>query len=217
MAKAHSFSLGRRRVPRDSPTRRSSSPTCPPPTAKRTSWTASGAGAATSSQSRNFGGTVGRSKACGWWFEPGPIATALPCSVSGRADDGPAAGSREGGTADADRLSLRPRLRDLHRAGEYGRIHHPGADRYGDRERRREAVPDRPRRLTRRPEAAGSLTTEAAMTDPIRSLTLPGGDSVPILGQGTWGMGERRQNARDEVAALQLGIDLGMTLIDTAE
>lgn len=55
------------------------------------------------------------------------------------------------------------------------------------------------------------------MTDPIRSLTLPGGDSVPILGQGTWGMGERRQNARDEVAALQLGIDLGMTLIDTAE
>lgn len=55
------------------------------------------------------------------------------------------------------------------------------------------------------------------MTDPIRSLTLPGGDSVPILGQGTWGMGERRQNSRDEVAALQLGIDLGMTLIDTAE
>src|SRR5690606_187925 len=42
-------------------------------------------------------------------------------------------------------------------------------------------------------------------------------DSVPILGQGTWGMGERGQNSRDEVAALQLGIDLGMTLIDTAE
>ncbi len=55
------------------------------------------------------------------------------------------------------------------------------------------------------------------MTDPIFNATLPGGDSVSVLGQGTWGMGERRQNARDEVAALQLGIDLGMTLIDTAE
>ena len=40
---------------------------------------------------------------------------------------------------------------------------------------------------------------------------------VPALGQGTWHMGENRRSAKDEVAALKLGIDLGMTLIDTAE
>jgi len=45
----------------------------------------------------------------------------------------------------------------------------------------------------------------------------PGGELVPALGQGTWYMGERRGSAKDEAAALRLGIDLGMTLIDTAE
>ncbi len=40
---------------------------------------------------------------------------------------------------------------------------------------------------------------------------------VPALGQGTWGMGESKSAHADEVAALRLGIDLGMTLIDTAE
>ena len=40
---------------------------------------------------------------------------------------------------------------------------------------------------------------------------------MPALGQGTWHMGESRRAAKDEAAALQLGIDLGMTLIDTAE
>jgi diketogulonate reductase-like aldo/keto reductase len=43
------------------------------------------------------------------------------------------------------------------------------------------------------------------------------GESVPVLGQGTWQMGERRDRRRQEIAALQLGIDLGLTLIDTAE
>jgi diketogulonate reductase-like aldo/keto reductase len=38
-----------------------------------------------------------------------------------------------------------------------------------------------------------------------------------MLGQGTWGMGERKRAHADEVAALRLGIKLGMTLIDTAE
>jgi diketogulonate reductase-like aldo/keto reductase len=51
----------------------------------------------------------------------------------------------------------------------------------------------------------------------IGRVTLPGGETVAALGQGTWNMGERRANASDEVAALRLGIDLGMTLIDTAE
>ncbi len=40
---------------------------------------------------------------------------------------------------------------------------------------------------------------------------------MPVLGQGTWKMGERRERFDDEVAALRLGIELGMTLIDTAE
>ena len=48
-------------------------------------------------------------------------------------------------------------------------------------------------------------------------ITLPGGERVPALGQGTWRMGERKSAARAEADALRLGIDLGMTLIDTAE
>ncbi|WP_034301293.1 aldo/keto reductase [Herbaspirillum sp. RV1423] len=51
----------------------------------------------------------------------------------------------------------------------------------------------------------------------IPSITLKNGDRVPALGQGTWNMGESAARAADEVRALQHGIDLGMTLIDTAE
>ena len=51
----------------------------------------------------------------------------------------------------------------------------------------------------------------------MRYVTLRNGARVPALGLGTWGMGERRGSRADEVKALQLGIDLGMTLIDTAE
>ena len=51
----------------------------------------------------------------------------------------------------------------------------------------------------------------------IETVTLPGGETVPALGQGTWKMGEQRSRRADEVRALQLGLDLGMTLIDTAE
>jgi len=51
----------------------------------------------------------------------------------------------------------------------------------------------------------------------IPALQLPGGEVVPRLGQGTWRMGEIRRRRGDEIAALRLGIDLGMTLIDTAE
>jgi diketogulonate reductase-like aldo/keto reductase len=40
---------------------------------------------------------------------------------------------------------------------------------------------------------------------------------VPVLGQGTWQLGDRRDRRRQEITALQLGIDLGLTLIDTAE
>lgn len=51
----------------------------------------------------------------------------------------------------------------------------------------------------------------------IRTTTLPGGDVVPVLGQGTWRMGEDASKRKKEVAALRSGIELGMTLIDTAE
>lgn len=48
-------------------------------------------------------------------------------------------------------------------------------------------------------------------------ITLKSGSTIPRIGLGTWAMGETVAAARDEVAALQLGLDLGMTLIDTAE
>jgi len=51
----------------------------------------------------------------------------------------------------------------------------------------------------------------------MRTVTLPGGETVPAVGQGTWYMGERSRDAAREADALRLGIDLGMTLIDTAE
>jgi diketogulonate reductase-like aldo/keto reductase len=50
-----------------------------------------------------------------------------------------------------------------------------------------------------------------------RHVRLPDGTEVPALGQGTWHMGESRRDAAAEVAALKLGIELGVTLIDTAE
>jgi diketogulonate reductase-like aldo/keto reductase len=51
----------------------------------------------------------------------------------------------------------------------------------------------------------------------MRTVRLPSGRLIPVLGQGTWGMGEDRAKRQAEVAALRLGLDLGMTLIDTAE
>ena len=51
----------------------------------------------------------------------------------------------------------------------------------------------------------------------IKTVTLPGGERVPALGQGSWMMGEHSARRADEIAALRAGVDLGMTLIDTAE
>ncbi len=48
-------------------------------------------------------------------------------------------------------------------------------------------------------------------------VTLPSGESVPSMGLGTWHMGERIGNPKTEVDALSRGLDLGATLIDTAE
>ena len=52
---------------------------------------------------------------------------------------------------------------------------------------------------------------------PINRVALPSGETVPALGQGTWKMGESRAQRAAEIRALQLGLDLGMRLIDTAE
>jgi len=48
-------------------------------------------------------------------------------------------------------------------------------------------------------------------------MALPDGAGAPALGLGTWMMGEQRRRAGDDAAALVQGLDLGMTLIDTAE
>src|SRR4029079_4904691 len=51
----------------------------------------------------------------------------------------------------------------------------------------------------------------------MRTVGLPSGERIPVLGQGTWGMGEDPAERADELRSLLLGIDLGLTLIDTAE
>ncbi len=61
--------------------------------------------------------------------------------------------------------------------------------------------------------AAGSSENGVAM----RAETSRAGCELPALGQGTWRMGERADRRPDEIAALRLGLDLGMKLIDTAE
>ena len=50
-----------------------------------------------------------------------------------------------------------------------------------------------------------------------RMTSLPDGTSVPVLGQGTWEIGDNPKTADAEQAALSRGLDLGLTLIDTAE
>jgi diketogulonate reductase-like aldo/keto reductase len=51
----------------------------------------------------------------------------------------------------------------------------------------------------------------------IPTTPLPSGEPVPVFGLGTWMMGESEKKRADEVAALKLGLDLGVRLIDTAE
>ncbi|MDY8045861.1 aldo/keto reductase [Paenibacillus polymyxa] len=48
-------------------------------------------------------------------------------------------------------------------------------------------------------------------------ITWTDGREVPLIGQGTWHMGEKASLRQEEVRALQLGLELGMTLVDTAE
>jgi len=46
----------------------------------------------------------------------------------------------------------------------------------------------------------------------MKTVTLADGDRVPALSQGTWRVGENARAHEAEVAALRLGIELGMTL-----
>jgi diketogulonate reductase-like aldo/keto reductase len=49
------------------------------------------------------------------------------------------------------------------------------------------------------------------------SVAFPSGDAVPSLGLGTWRMGESPRARDEEIAAIRLGLDLGMIVVDTAE
>ena len=55
------------------------------------------------------------------------------------------------------------------------------------------------------------------MTRDDAFVTLPDGERIARLGQGTWEMGERSERRAAEIDALRAGIECGMTLIDTAE
>ncbi|MFJ8690732.1 aldo/keto reductase [Micromonospora wenchangensis] len=55
------------------------------------------------------------------------------------------------------------------------------------------------------------------MTLALDAIELPSGQTMPVLGQGTWYLGESPERRQNEIAALRTGIDLGMTMIDTAE
>jgi diketogulonate reductase-like aldo/keto reductase len=51
----------------------------------------------------------------------------------------------------------------------------------------------------------------------MRTIELRSGDPVPVIGQTTWGYGEDPASRAEEIAALREGLELGMTLVDTAE
>jgi diketogulonate reductase-like aldo/keto reductase len=55
------------------------------------------------------------------------------------------------------------------------------------------------------------------MTTAMRSVVLPSGETIAALGQGTWHLAEHPARRAEEIATLRLGLDLGMTVVDTAE
>jgi len=66
-------------------------------------------------------------------------------------------------------------------------------------------------------EQYGGSTVSIYEYDRMKSISLPCGETVPVLGQGTWKIADDPAKRNEEIAALQYGIDLGATLIDTAE
>jgi diketogulonate reductase-like aldo/keto reductase len=61
------------------------------------------------------------------------------------------------------------------------------------------------------------MSTKQETGTGLGTVTLPHGAAIPVLGQGTWGMAEHPQRRADEIVALRTAVDLGMTVIDTAE
>jgi diketogulonate reductase-like aldo/keto reductase len=55
------------------------------------------------------------------------------------------------------------------------------------------------------------------MTSTLRPVTLPSGEAVAAMGQGTWHLAEKPDRRSGEIAAIRLGLDLGLNLVDTAE
>ena len=51
----------------------------------------------------------------------------------------------------------------------------------------------------------------------MKTVTIAPGEDIPALGQGTWYMGDHASNRSDEIAALRRGVELGLSVIDTAE
>ena len=51
----------------------------------------------------------------------------------------------------------------------------------------------------------------------MRTLTLPSGNDIPVFGLGTWRMGEHDDQFRREVDVIRAALEMGITLIDTAE
>ena len=51
----------------------------------------------------------------------------------------------------------------------------------------------------------------------MRTVRIAGGVAVPCPGQGTGNMGERPDRRAGEIAALRTGVELGITLIETAQ
>jgi diketogulonate reductase-like aldo/keto reductase len=51
----------------------------------------------------------------------------------------------------------------------------------------------------------------------LRGVNLPAGETIPVLGQGSWHLGQGHHPRAEEIQALQVGLELGMSVIDTAE
>ncbi len=51
----------------------------------------------------------------------------------------------------------------------------------------------------------------------MRTVTLPQGNPMPVFGLGTWRMGEHADQFDHEVELIRAAMDLGITLLDTAE
>jgi diketogulonate reductase-like aldo/keto reductase len=73
------------------------------------------------------------------------------------------------------------------------------------------------RQFSARCAAFGLLAGQAVAFEPgARTVTLPGGATVPALGQGCWHLGQGRHPPAVEEQALRTGLSLGMTLLDTS-